>query len=516
VDPDPTRLGHVPTTRRRFLGLLALAGTAALAGCSGVTEPLKEAADSATKAVSRSDPSVLPGTGPEPASFVPPLPVARPSRFTDPLELDTDVCVVGGGAAGCAAATTAGRLGMRTTLLEESYCLGGNVTRGLVNLDKVTWGGTEPLVAGYFRELIKNLEAEGQAVYPSAATHFAVPYEADALRHTALLLARRASVDVRLGARAAWVERTGTRIQAVWAEEQGRMVRVRARVYLDCTGDGHLGYMAGNGYWLGDRVYGQIQGQTLIFYAGPVDWLKLVEYARETGGLTNEYQVIGLRDFMYRLAATGRVDGRPQRGLLINRNMEPTFVSVSGSEIYANHLAPDSVPKIMTMLQKQNYQIHAALKAEIPGFESSRIVRMAERPYLREGRRLIGWTQLTAEQVLAAKKPPDSIARGWYPIDLHVAYGGGLVHRGQLRAGDWYGIPYRCLVARDLDNLMMAGRCISATHEALASTRISPVSMALGQAAGVGAALSIKAQLRPADLEASAVQGEIVRQGGLI
>ncbi|MCZ7664064.1 MAG: FAD-dependent oxidoreductase [Thermoleophilia bacterium] len=516
MDPDPNPPGRTLTTRRRFLGLLALGGSAALAGCSGLTKPVREAAESATRIVSPTDPPVLTGTGPEPSSFVPPLPVARPSRFTDPLELVSDVCVVGGGAAGCAAATTAGRMGARTILLEESYCLGGNVTRGLVNLDKVAWGGSEAMVAGYFRELIKNLEAEGQAVYPGPQTHFAVPYEPDAFRHSALILARRAGADVRFGARAAWVERAGDRIEAVWAEEEGRMLRIRSKVFVDCTGDGHLGYMAGNGFWLGDRLYGEIQGQTLIFCAGPVDFSALQKYADSTGGLTNTYQVIGLRDFMYGAVASGKVEGRPQRGLLINRNMESTFVSISGSEVYSNHLEPGTLAKIMTMLQKQNFQIHAALRAEIPGFESSRVTRMAERPYLREGRRLIGWTQLTADEVLAGRKPADSIARGWYPIDLHVSYGGGLVHRGQLRAGDWYGVPFRCLVARDLDNLMMAGRCISATHEALASARISPVSMALGQAAGVGAALSVKAEIRPADLEAEKVREEIIRQGGLI
>jgi hypothetical protein len=156
------------------------------------------------------------------------------------------------------------------------------------------------------------------------------------------------------------------------------------------------------------------------------------------------------------------------------------------------------------------------MRKEVPGFEHSRILRMAERPYLREGRRLVGRYQLTAEDVVRAEKPADSIARGWYPMDLHVLYAGRPVQWASVPGGDWYGIPYRCLVARDLDNLLMAGRCISVTHEALGSTRISPVSMALGEAAGIAAALSARGNDRPADLQAAKVQEQVRRNGGLL
>ena len=202
--------------------------------------------------------------------------------------------------------------------------------------------------------------------------------------------------------------------------------------------------------------------------------------------------------------------------VLINRTMKEGTVSISGSENYQNHLEAGVTGEITLDLELQDLQIHQMLRERVAGFEESSISRLAERPYLREGRRLIGYRELTAEEALAGVKPKDSIARGWYPIDLHVAYGGGTVHFGQVKPGDWYGIPYACLVARDLDNLLMAGRCISVTHEALGSTRISPVSMALGQAAGIAAALASKAGKRPADITAGSVQSQIVDQGGLI
>ena len=503
-------------TRRRFLGLAAVAGAVTLGGCSNVAGSVKDAAQSVANPVVEPDPAIAAAAGPEPSSYAPPATTSRPPSASDPMELHAQVCVVGGGAAGAAAATIAGRLGAQTILLEESYVLGGNVTRGLVNLDKVAWGGQEKMVGGYFRELIRELEKTGHAIYPSEETHWAVPFEVDAMRTLALEIARRADVDVRLGAQAVWAERDGRRIRNVWAQERGRLLRVVADVYIDCTGDGNLGYLAGNGYWLGDRTQGAVQGQTLIFHAGPVDWNRLAAYAKEKGALTSSYQVIGLRDFMAKIVSEKRVDGTPQRGLLINRNMEPSFVSISGSEVYANHLEPGTAAAMLATLQQQDYQIHTALKADVPGFEESHVVRLADRPYFREGRRLVGYKQLTVEQVLAGDKPADSIARGWYPVDLHVARGGGPVHLGELRSGDWYGIPYACLVARDVDNLLMAGRCISVTHEALGSTRISPVSMALGQAAGIAAALAASRPARPADVPAGDIQREVTHQGGVL
>lgn len=512
-------------TRRRFLGALALGGTAlggvavggvALAGCSDPPDLVRETGRRIERVLDPLDPTIAKGRGREPAAYTPPTPSQAAPRNPDVLPVECEVCVVGGGAAGFAAAVAAARSGANTVLIEESFMLGGNTTRGLVNLDKVTYGGNTSLVAGLLREVLLDMEKRGEAVYPSAATQFSVPYDADGLRRTLLEKALGVEVDVRLGAHMLQVGVEDRRIVAVWALEQGRLLEIRAREYVDCTGDGHLGYLAGNGYWLGDRTHGLIQGTTLIFYAAPVDFPRLIAYAQETGSQSTSYQVIGLRDFVKQAMKDGLIGGTPQRGLLINRNTKPGVVSISGSESYIDHLSPGASARIATELQEQDFQIHAALKERVPGFEESGIARLAERPYLREGRRLIGYKQLTGEDVLQGLKPADSVARGWYPIDLHVAYTGGPVHLGQLRSGDWYGIPYACLVARDMDNLLMAGRCISVTHEALGSTRISPVSFSLGQAAGIAAALALKATKRPADIEAELVRAEVQEQGGLV
>ena len=417
------------------------------------------------------------------------------------------------------AATAAARAGARTVLLEESYVLGGNVTRGTVNLDRIAYNGP-PMVAGYFEELLSGMVAEGEAIYPTEEMSWVVPFEPDALRARALRLALKVGVDVRLGTQAVWVEHRDTApgsIAAVWATNEGRLVQVQASLFIDCTGDGNLGFMAGNGYWFGDRVRGQIQGQTLIFHAGPVDFDRMAAYARlGQGHLVNELQIVGFRDLMAEVHGGAMTPGSPQRGALVNRNMNPSMVSISVSEVYGNHLEPGGMAEIMRVLEVQNRTIHDFFRKRVPGMEQSHIVRMAERPYLREGRRLIGLYQLTGNDVLQAVQTDDSIARGWYPIDLHVAWADGPTSIGYVPSGKWYSIPYRCLVARDIDNLMMAGRCLSATHEALGSVRVSPASMAVGQAAGIAAALCAQRGSVPAKLDVQDLRSRLLRAGALI
>jgi hypothetical protein len=347
-----------------------------------------------------------------------------------------------------------------------------------------------------------------------------VPFEPDALRARALRLALKAGVDARLGTKVLWVERQPTAprsIAAVWATNEGRLIEVRAPIFIDCTGDGNLGFMAGNGFWFGDRTRGEIQGQTLVFHAAPVEFDRIAAYARMgQDHVVSEHQIVGFRELMAEVRGGNMTPGSPQRGALFNRNMNPSMVSISVSEVYGNHLEPGGMTEIMRDLQEQDRIIHGLFRERIPGMEKSHIVRMAERPYLREGRRLIGLYQLTADDVLGAVQTDDSIARGWYPIDLHVASAVGPTQVGFVPTGKWYSVPYRCLVARDVDNLMMAGRCLSATHEALGSIRVSPASMSVGQAAGVAAALCVRAGLLPAEVDVQDIRTRLLADGALI
>lgn len=503
-------------SRRTFLGLLAATG-AALAGCS----PRLSAETTTTSSTAEGTPvaETVTGTTPITSAAVVDRPLIRQTPVHNVVK--TEVCVVGGGAAGIAAATAAASTGAETILIEESGVLGGNITRGLVNIDRVAHGGG-PMVKGFFSTLLDGMIAAGKALQPSEQNHYAVIYDTDYLRHYAYYLARRAGAQVRLHSTMCGATVNGRRLTAIDVVAQGSRTSIEADIFIDCTGDGNLGSAAGVQFWLGDHNYHQIQGQTLMFHLTGVDFAAARDYiaryeSEERMNLINTYQLAGFRGFMKKFRKTNPKLGRPQGGILMTQTRSPAVHCVSASEIYGNHItAPDSVMDLMSSLQEQNLQIHAAMKKELPGFKGSTMVRMAERPYLREGRRLAGLYELTADDVTGARKFGDGIARGWYPIDLHVAYAGGPVQIGHPGYSKWYDIPYRSLVSRDLDNLLMAGRCISVTHEALGSTRISPVSMSLGQAAGVAAAQCTASRTSPPELPAGPLREQLRRQGALL
>jgi FAD dependent oxidoreductase len=157
-------------------------------------------------------------------------------------------------------------------------------------------------------------------------------------------------------------------------------------------------------------------------------------------------------------------------------------------------------------------QIAEFLRRYVPGFEKSYVLQSGVNVGVRETRRIVGDYQLSAADVLSARKFDDAIARGAYPVDIHNPAGSGTVLK-RLPPGEAYDIPLRCLMPKNAEGLIVAGRCISGTHEAHSSYRVMPIVMATGQAAGITAALAAKRNARPRQVPVSEVQRELVRQG---
>jgi len=162
--------------------------------------------------------------------------------------------------------------------------------------------------------------------------------------------------------------------------------------------------------------------------------------------------------------------------------------------------------------RRQMRQIAAFLRRYVPGFEKSYVVQSGVNIGVRETRRILGDYQLTADDILQARKFTDVIARSTYPIDIHNPEGRGTTLK-RVPPGEAYDIPLRCLLPQNVERLIVAGRCISGTHEAHSSYRVMPVSMATGQAAGVCAALSARHGKPPREIPPADVQDELIRQG---
>ena len=162
--------------------------------------------------------------------------------------------------------------------------------------------------------------------------------------------------------------------------------------------------------------------------------------------------------------------------------------------------------------RKQMRQIAEFLRRYVPGFEKAYVAQSGVQVGVRETRRVLGDYQLNADDVLSARKFDDAIARGAYPIDIHNPAGSGTILK-RLPPGEAYDIPLRSLLPRNTDGLIVAGRCLSGTHEAHSSYRVMPIVMATGQAAGVCAALAARRGVMPRDIPVRAVQTELWRQG---
>src|SRR5258706_8495042 len=157
-------------------------------------------------------------------------------------------------------------------------------------------------------------------------------------------------------------------------------------------------------------------------------------------------------------------------------------------------------------------QIAEFLRRYVPGFEQSYVAQSGVQVGVRETRRVLGDYQLTVDDVLSARKFDDAIARGAYPVDIHNPAGTGTVLK-RLPPGEAYDIPLRCLMPRSAEGLVVAGRCISGTHEAHSSYRVMPIVMATGHAAGVCAALAVRQGMAPRSVPVLDVQQELLHQG---
>jgi hypothetical protein len=465
---------------------------------------------------------------------MPPLP--RPHRrafITLPpraatVAADTDVLVVGGGPAGLGAALGAAAAGAGVILAERYGFLGGNATAALVmplmsfhtqrggpapadvsRLLPPDHGPGEPVIAGVLKTFLERLATAGGAVPPSEHTGFVVPFDPEVFKLVALDLLDEAGVQFLLHAFASDVIGVGAPAGVVFETKAGPVV-IRAQAVVDCTGDGDVAARAGAPFEVGRAEDGLVQPMTLMFRLGEFQRAAFAAYIEAHPD--QWHGVHGLWDLIAQATAAGELD-LPREDLLLFATPHEREVSVNSTRV-ARVLGTDvwDLTSAEWLSRRQMRQIVAFLRRYVPGFEQAYIVQSGVHVGVRETRRILGDYQLTADDVLQARKFDDVIARGAYPLDIHNPAGSGTLLK-RLPPGEAYDIPLRCLLPRGIARLVVAGRCISGTHEAHASYRVMPIAMATGQAAGVCAALAARRGTTPRDIPAAAVQRELRRQG---
>lgn len=449
-----------------------------------------------------------------------------PRRAT--LAAQTEVLVVGAGPAGIGAALGAANAGADVVLAERYGFVGGNATAALVmplmsfHTERVSarggpsarllpadHGPGDPVIAGVVVTLLDRLVAAGGAIAPALDTGYVVPFDPEIFKLVALHLLDEAGIRLLFHAFASDVLIEQGLSGAVFETKSGP-VAIRAPVLVDCTGDGDLAARAGARYEVGRPGDGLVQPMTLMFRMGDFERAAFAAYVRQH---PDQWRgVYGLWDLVRQAAAAGELD-LPREDILFFATPHEHEVSVNATRV-TQVLGTDvwDLGYAEWVSRRQMRQIAAFLRRYVPGFEKAYVIQSGVNIGVRETRRIVGDYQLTGDDVLHARKFKDVIARSTYPIDIHNPTGPGTVLK-RLPPGEAYDIPLRCLLPHAVERLLVAGRCISGTHEAHSSYRVMPVAMATGQAAGVCAALAARSGTTPRLVLASAVQAELLRQG---
>lgn len=408
--------------------------------------------------------------------------------------IKTQVLVSGGGPGGIAAAVAAARNGAETLLVERYGFLGGMATAGLVNPFMTWYAGREQIIHGVFQEILDRLNAKG-----GLSPHRASIFDPEIFKIVADDICLESGVKLLLHSFVSGVSVTGSRIDSVHVTNKPNGRTISAEMYIDATGDADLAYMAGVPCEKGRESDGLTQPMTLNFRMSGVDVDRMPPRDQ-------------INELFLRAKQDGRVDCPRENVLLFNTTREGEIHFNTTRVTRADGTDAASLTRAEIESRRQVQQLVEFLRTDVSGFENAYLQLTGTQIGIRESRRIVGEYVMTVEDVLEGRKFDDRIARGSYPVDIHNPDGAGTVIR-HLRPGESYDIPYRSIVPLKIDNLLIAGRPISTTHEAHSSTRVMPICCAVGEAAGTAAALCVRGNKTPRELDVRALQQALVAQG---
>ncbi len=448
-----------------------------------------------------------------------------------------DVVVIGAGPGGLAAALQAARNGAKTLLVDRNGYLGGNLTLGLPLLGFLDKDGKQ-VIGGIAQEFIDDLRAYDTPYGRAASPHLACPlhnsvtlYDHELFKIVAFRKVLEAGIELLLHTELAEANVDNGRLESVVLSGKGWKILVRAKVFIDGTGDGDLAFLCGARYEKGQEGTGVLQPPTLMFTVRGVEYEKLLRFIQddpeqmrlcETTEVGQGYDadffrknpnhvLVGLRKlFMQR-----RQEGK----LPVDRDTIIVIRSLLPGEIHLNctrHLGVDgsdvfslTKAEIEGYLQIEKFVIF--LRENVPGFEACYISNIYPTMGIRESRRFRAVRTLREEEAAKGTTDWETIGIGSYIIDIHMGDGSGTVCR-KIPA---YGLPYHMTVSADIDGLMFAGRCAGMDAVVLSSARVMPICMAIGEGAGVGAALAVKQGCSPNDVDVKELR-RILRESGAI
>ena len=431
-----------------------------------------------------------------------------------------DAVVCGGGPAGCAAALCAARNGVHVALVEQMGCLGGTGVINGVNVFSPGYNdGERDIMGGVFKEVYQRL-LERDAIIPHVQ-HAWEPFNMEVYKQIWDDLLYEAGVDVFLESAVVAAKVGNDHIENILITTLQGLRGLKAAVYIDCTGDGHLSMLSGVPFEIGRESDGAIQPYTMSFFVGGVEIDEIKGYSRDGLYQTEDGRSFingnGFRNFIEKANEDG-LDFIPKKtiGSMYNVPWLPGVVGINFGRVFGDgKLDPKQLFLDTRTGRRQVEEAMKILRGYIPGFSKAYLIESSPKIGRRESRRIQGVYTMTVDDVLNRRQFEDVIAQGCYQVDIHGPTD-ATYKLIKLPPKTHYDIPYSILLPRTTDNLLVAGRCVSATHEALGAIRVQPICMTMGQAAGTAAALCKKAGCIPRELPVGQLQDALQKAGVIL
>ncbi len=448
-----------------------------------------------------------------------------------PLVDRVQVLVVGGGPAGIAAAISAARAGADTALIERYGVLGGAATVGLVGpfMTSFSDDGSTQVIGGIFDELVRRMEALGGAVHPSKVRAHSpesgfygfghdhvTPFDPEAFKLVAAEVALESGVRLRLHTDFVDPILEDRWLRGAIVHSKSGLGSIGADVVIDCTGDADVAYRAGASTVKGRESDGLMQPMTMFFRVGNVDDQAIIDHI----AAHPEEEGQSFHALVEQAKAEGRLQiARDKVGLY--RSVQPGVWRINTSRMQGlDGTEATDLTRAEVEGRRQVWELMRFFRESLPGFAEAVLLDTAVQVGVRETRRIVGQYVLTADDLATGRHFEDVIALAAFPFDIHPVMGDGGGTTSALEAGlrtaNVYEIPYRSLVPQEIEQLLVAGRCLSATHEAAGAVRVMPPCFAMGQAAGVAAARAIRDEMPPSGVGVSVVQTTLRGQGAIL
>lgn len=414
-----------------------------------------------------------------------------------------DIIVAGGGLSGVAAAVSAAKQGAKVLIVEQYGFLGGMAGSALVNpfmsywLYKKRWveDNHEKIVnSGIFGEIIEGLRRLGGLHKDEKV------FNEEILKIVLDNLVSENGVDVLFHSFLHQAEQKEGRVLSVSVVNKQGEQKLEADYFIDATGDADLSALCGCECRVGREEDGLCSPMTLCFNIINVDYDKV-----DPKEIHQKYK---------EAQKAGKIKN-PREDVLRFRHMADNVMHLNSTRVLGTTpMDAEGFSKAEMEGRKQMYELFCFLKENCKGFENIQLLMSGAQIGVRESRRIVGEYTLTAEDVLQAVKFDDSVARGNYPIDIHNPSGTGTLLE-DVPYGNYYTIPYRCLLPVGMKNLIVAGRPISSTHEAHASHRVMPISACVGHGAGAAAGLAVHHKCDFSNVDIEQLHQVLDAQGGL-